>query len=124
MIYLKKWDVVIVLLALAVAGGLYFSGLLRANTPGGVAVVYVNGVEKARLSLLQDTQYRVETEQGYNVIVVKDGKAEIIDADCPDKICVNHKAISLQHESITCLPHKVVVEIEGGNDNTVDVVAQ
>lgn len=112
------------LVALAVAGGLYFSGLLRADTPGGVAVVYVDGVEKARLSLLQDTQYRVETEHGYNIIEVKDGNAEIIDADCRDKICVNHKPVSFKNESITCLPHKVVVEIEGGKDNTVDAVAQ
>ncbi|MDD3570405.1 MAG: NusG domain II-containing protein [Lachnospiraceae bacterium] len=121
---MKRWDVVVVLVALAVAGGLYFSGLLRADTPGGVAVVYVNGVEKARLSLLQDTEYRVETEHGYNIVVVKDGKAEIIDADCPDKICVNHKPISFRKESITCLPHKVVVEIEGGNENSVDAVVQ
>jgi hypothetical protein len=121
---LKKWDVAVVVVALAVAGGLYFSGLLRADTPGGVAVVYVDGVEETRLSLLQDTQYRVETEHGYNIIVIKDGKSEIIDADCRDKICVNHKAISLKNESITCLPHKVVLEIEGGNDNTVDAVVQ
>lgn len=121
---MKKWDVVVVLAAFAIAGSLYFSGLLRADTPGGVAVVYVDGVEITRLSLLQDTQYRVETEQGYNVIEVKDGKAEIIDADCRDKICANHKPISLKNESIICLPHKVVVEIEGGNENTVDAVVQ
>ncbi|MEA5082783.1 MAG: NusG domain II-containing protein [Lachnospiraceae bacterium] len=121
---MKKWDVAVVLVALAVAGGLYFSGLLRANTPGGIAVVYVDGVEETRLSLLQDSEYRVETDHGYNLVVVKDGKAEIIDADCPDKICVNHKPISFRNESITCLPHKVVVEIEGGNNNAVDAVAQ
>jgi Uncharacterized protein conserved in bacteria len=121
---LKKWDFIIVFAILAVAGGLYFSGLLRADTPGGVAVVYVDGVEITRLSLLKDTEYRVETEHGYNVVKVEDGKAEIIDADCRDKICAKHKAISLKNESIICLPHKVVVEIEGGNENTVDAVVQ
>ena len=121
---MKKWDVAVVLVALVVAGGLYFSGFLRADTPGGIAVVYVDGVAETRLSLLHNGEYRVETEHGYNLVVVKDGKAEIIDADCPDKICVNHKPISLKNESISCLPHKVVVEIEAGNDNAVDAVAQ
>lgn len=121
---MKKWDIVVVVGALVIAGGLYFSGFLRADTPGAVAVIYVDGVEEKRLSLLEDGEYKVETEQGYNLVVVKDGKAEISDADCRDKICVNHKPISLQNESIACLPHKVVVEIEGGSKNAVDAVVQ
>ena len=37
----------------------------------------------------------------------------MIEADCPDLICVHHKPISRQGESIVCLPHKVIVEVTG-----------
>ncbi len=48
----------------------------------------------------------------------------MISADCPDQICVNHGAVSKENESITCLPHKLIVEIHGGEKTDVDVVAQ
>ena len=44
-------------------------------------------------------------------------------ADCPDKLCVHQKAVSRDGESIICLPNKVVVSIEGGEDREMDAVA-
>ena len=34
------------------------------------------------------------------------------EADCPDKYCVKQGKIKNVGETIVCLPHKVVVEIE------------
>jgi hypothetical protein len=48
----------------------------------------------------------------YNVMIVEDNSINIIDADCPDKICVNHSSIENEGETIICLPHKLVVEIK------------
>lgn len=48
-----------------------------------------------------------------NVLRIRSGKASMIEADCPDLICVHHRPISRQGESIVCLPHKVVVEVTG-----------
>ena len=45
-------------------------------------------------------------------------------SDCHNQVCVNHKPISRSGESIICLPHKVVVQIEGGKEADVDAVAQ
>lgn len=47
-----------------------------------------------------------------NILVIEDGRANMIWADCPDKICVNMKAISNMGESIVCMPEKIVVTIE------------
>ena len=41
-----------------------------------------------------------------NRLVIEDGKADMVWADCPDKLCVNQKAISREGESIICLPNK------------------
>ena len=43
--------------------------------------------------------------------VIKDGKAWVKEADCPDKICAKHRPISRSGESIICLPHKLVITV-------------
>jgi hypothetical protein len=48
----------------------------------------------------------------YNVMLIEDNCVNIIDADCPDKVCVNHSSIESVGETIICLPHKLVVEIK------------
>ena len=53
----------------------------------------------------------IECEDGYNKIIIKDGKVSVEEADCNAKICVNKGEISKVNESIICLPHKLVVRI-------------
>ncbi len=48
-----------------------------------------------------------------NVLKIQAGQASMIEADCPDLLCVHHKPISKQGESIVCLPHKVIVKVTG-----------
>ena len=86
--------------------------------------MYIDGKKVQEISLDQEGEYTFETEDGgYNVLLIKDGKAYMLEADCRDKICVNHSPIYRENESITCLLHKLVVEIEGGEKNNVDAVA-
>jgi len=53
----------------------------------------------------------------FNLIEVDSGKIRFLDADCPDKICVKNGWISEPGESIVCLPHKTIINIEGKNSN-------
>lgn len=62
-------------------------------------------------------------ERKANILSIKDGQADMTEADCPDKLCVHQKAISYQGESIVCLPNKVVVEIKGKERAPLDAVA-
>jgi hypothetical protein len=48
-----------------------------------------------------------------NRLVIKDSEADILSADCPDKVCVHERKIRYAGETLVCLPNKVVVEIEG-----------
>lgn len=48
----------------------------------------------------------------YNLIVVRPGSIGITDADCPDKLCVNMGFRDSAIMPITCLPNKVVIQIE------------
>ena len=76
------------------------------------------------LSAYDESTVTIETENGTNEIEIKDGKVSMVYADCRDQICVNHVPINKEHESIICLPHKVVVEIENGEENDMDVVVK
>ena len=62
-----------------------------------------------------------DTDTGFiNTLVIENGKADMISADCPDKLCVKQHAISSNGETIVCLPNKVVVEIEDGESSQFD----
>ena len=59
-----------------------------------------------------------------NRLLIRDGVADMIEADCPDKLCVHQKAISKTGETIVCLPNKVVAEIVGSDESELDSVAK
>lgn len=97
------------------------------STEGDYAVINRNGAEYARYPLSSDRVVRIgEDGPGYNVINIEDGKVYISDADCPDRICADHRAISRTGESIICLPHKLSVTIESSEPGSsgIDEISQ
>ena len=91
---------------------------------GSFAVVTVNGSETARYSLSEDAEIRLESENGgFNILVIKNGKADITEASCPDHVCVDQRSISKTGEAITCLPNKTVITVDGEEDAEMDFVS-
>lgn len=108
--FIAKSDIFLLVAIMLIAGVAYF---LYAcfQKDGYMARVMVDGKEIAILSLSDDISYEVNTEKGNNRVVIQDGKVIVQEADCPDKICVKHKAIDKVGETIICLPHNLVVEV-------------
>lgn len=123
----KKKNDVILIAAILVAALLCCGGIWiyqQMNTKEPTAVVTIDGTIYGRYSLEENRTERIELTDGfYNVLEIKDGKADIIEASCPDKICVDHRSVSKNGETIVCLPNKVVVEIENGEDLQLDAVS-
>ena len=119
---MKRLDVWIIVICLAAAGLLYASGLFAPGAAGGTAVITQDGEELARLPL--DAGAEFITPDGGNRVVVAAGAAYMAEASCPDQVCVNQGQISREGEAIVCLPHRLVVEIVGGEAADVDAVAQ
>jgi len=118
---LKKGDIIIGAVAVAAAGILYFSGVLRPEGDGAKAVVTIDGKVHSHYSLEDDETVKIDIDDvGFNSFKIENGKVDMLEADCRDGICVDHKPISLDGETIICLPHKLVIEIEGGEEATVD----
>lgn len=117
---LKKKDLILVLIILCVAG---LTVLVRTYIGGAGAnkvVVKVDGAIQGVYSLSEDRE--IEINEGTNILKIKNGQADMVEADCPDQLCVNQKPISLNHESLICLPNRVVVEVESKEDSRYDAV--
>ena len=121
---MKKNDFLLILCILILAGGVLLWNNLVKGEPGGKAVVYIDGEVSATYDLNQPGKYSIDTEKGQNLLVIKDGKADMSEADCPDGLCVKQHGIQKTGETIVCLPHRVVIEIEGGQMNELDGVTQ
>lgn len=122
---LAKNDIIVIAVILAVAAASW-SGMRawqRENTKTPTAVVTVDGAEFGRFLLREDVTEKIELPDGsYNILEIKNGKARVTEASCPDGICVNHRAVSRQGETIVCLPNKVVVEIQNGAEPDLDSI--
>ena len=52
----------------------------------------------------------VEYQGHYNKIQIDKNSIKIIDADCPDKLCVNMGELRRNAPPIVCLPHHLVIQ--------------
>ena len=113
-------DICLIAALLLVSGVLYL--VINANsTPGGEAVVRVKGETVASYSLSEDGIYPLNG--GTNILVIEDGSAYISEADCPDKYCMEQGRIRYTGQCLTCLPNKLTVTVEGGEDDGIDFVS-
>lgn len=121
---LKKWDIILIASALAVSA-VFLICLSRFSSDGDFILVKVDNFTVAELPLHQDIKYEIETDNGIsNILEISNGEARMLSADCPDKICMNHKSISKQNDTIVCLPNKVLITVVSETENDVDGVAK
>ena len=91
---------------------------------GSAIAVTVDGQLYGTYTLSESREIPIELDGGIsNVIVIEDGAAYMKDADCPDKLCMRQGAISRDGQTIVCLPHKLVVEVIGGEKEAYDSIS-
>lgn len=111
-------DVCLIFIFLLVSLLLYFV-VSYGGKLGRKVVVSVEGVQIGEYSLAMDGEYTLN--DGSNFLVVEDGSARVISANCPNKLCVKQGVIRYTGQCITCLPNKLTVTVVGGDDS-VDIV--
>lgn len=119
----RRRDLILLAVLLLIGAVMLGYWMLRPADLNGVAEVSVDGKVVMELPLKTDTEVVIDGYGGgENTLVIQDGKADMVSASCPDGICVRHRAISADGESIICLPNRVVVTIRGGEEGVVDAV--
>lgn len=109
----KIW--IAVLLSVVLLGLLGFFALSRLGG-GTIAVITVDGQEYKRIDLSRVTEsydIEIDTKYGHNTVHVEPGCIAVTQANCPDGICVAQGAIDRGGVPIICMPHRLVVKIEG-----------
>ena len=119
--YRKKriHDIVLGLALLIVAMTLFVVDITKASNDDGnkTVVISIDGEKKSEYPLKEDGVYLLEgSHLGTNKLVIKDGKAYIEEASCPDKQCMKQGKISKAGEMLVCLPNRVVIKIVDANE--------
>ena len=114
--------IAVLLLIVVLAGAAFF--FLRGE--GDSVTVSVDGKHYGTYPLHADLTLSIRTGEGgdqENLLVIRDGKALVESATCPDGICAAHKPISREGESIVCLPHRVVITVHTTDGEEPDIIA-
>lgn len=125
---MKKGDkiaaiLIVLLIVISTIGTLVYKQYVKSNH--NFAVIKLDGkvIQTIDLnSVKAQKEWKVYDKAGnYNLIEILPGKIRVKDADCPDKICVKSGWISQGGQMAVCLPHKLIINIEG-KSKTVDSV--
>ena len=123
---IRKADIALAaVLLLFCAGTAWFA--YGSGSDGADIEISVDGKLYGTYSLSKDDVIDIDTDLGHNQVTVKDGKAFMSQADCPDGYCMEQGHISHNHQTLVCLPHKLVVEISNDSENEtseeIDIVS-
>lgn len=114
--YIKKADIILALILLVAGFGSL--ALLRSNTAEELkAVVYYEGeaIDTIDLSAKGEFSMKYDLGENYNIVKYNNGSIWIEDTDCPGKDCMQFGKISKSGQVIICAPHKLLIQITGGD---------
>lgn len=112
--------IVLVIIFIAVFIGLRNSFAEKTNTVEIIQdgnIIYTLDLDESEDELIQ-----VDFQGHKNIIQIKDKKISIIEADCPDKICVNMGILKSAFTPIVCLPNHLVIQYVN-DDEKIDATA-
>ena len=123
----KTADIVLIVLLVVFAGVFYFILGTQggSGTLGDMVVIRINGSDYSKMPLSEDNEIDIHDTNGTrtNTLRIENGRAIMVYAACPDKLCVERGAVSRSGEIIICLPNRVVVEIIG-KQSEYDAIVQ
>lgn len=122
---MTKADLVLIGILLLIGITCFIAVRLLVQKGGAAVRILSDGELYGTYRLTNDREIPIQKEgQVVNILKISDRKARMIQADCPDQLCVHQKAICRQGETIVCLPNKIVVEIEGEQDAGMDSISR
>lgn len=116
-------DLVLIGLIVGLSGLAAWFGARRgaADSAPGKAVLYANERRVQEIDLATPGRFAID---GGLVVEVRDGKVAIVEADCPNQVCVKTGWIRRPGEVIACVPNKVLVEVEASRLAQADAIVR
>jgi hypothetical protein len=122
-----KNDLIFLLVLVILACGMFAFFYVWNADEGNRVEITIDGAVFGDYLLSEDAEISIPDGNGTvtNILRISDGVAKMIEADCPDKLCMHQSAISISGENIVCLPNKVVCTvIDDAGDDGYDAVVQ
>ncbi|MBO4234959.1 MAG: NusG domain II-containing protein [Firmicutes bacterium] len=119
---IKKADIILFLFLILLGIVLTVASLVGGSDTNTV-VVKVDGKVYGTYSISKDQTIKIEKDDHYNLIEIKDGKVKMAESNCHNQLCVKQGAISSGNMPIVCLPNRVIVNISGEEDD-IDVITR
>lgn len=107
---------ILAVFCIAVCVAVYKGGAVE----GSNITITVDGEVYGTYSLLEEQKIVIEDEDTKNIVEIKGGEAYMLEASCPDQLCVDQNEISFDKEAIICLPNKVVVTVSSDIESDLD----
>ena len=112
----KTWTLIFAALLIICAAA--FLLLKGSGGHGTIAVIRVDGeiyekIDLGAVAVAYDME--IQTEFGYNKLHIEHDGISVTGADCRDHICMDRGKVSRAGVPIVCLPHRLTIEIEGGD---------
>ena len=100
------------------------AALILGQAEADMALVYQDGalIDSIDLSVVSEPYSFSVGESAYNVVEVELGRIRVSDANCYDRSCVRQGWASGGAVPLVCLPHRLVITLEGGVAPDVDAI--
>ncbi len=113
------------LAVLFLSGIILTIGIYHYSNVGQFIRITRDGTVIGTYALEEDQLIPIEENSAtINVICISDGRAYMKEASCPDGLCIRQGAIEKEGQAIVCLPHKLVVEVYGEDEQEYDAVSR
>jgi len=123
---MKRSDRIAGVIVLVAVAALIVGWLVMHRTNGSVATVRVDGKIVATVDLALTTPRTLRAAGALGPLVIAtDGRGSIrvVEATCPDQICVRTSPARSPGDQIICVPNRMVITVEHGKAQ-IDALAQ
>ena len=111
---MKKFDLIIIVSVLLISALTYIFMNFSAKSDTVYAVITIDGKEVQKITLddpLQDIT--IENRYGTNKIEISSDGVSVVYSDCTSQTCVHTGKITRTGQIIACLPHHLMISLEG-----------
>ncbi len=122
---INKVDRIVALAILVISGLLWALFLVNGSGRAQAIVIEVDSKLYARYRMAEIEAHgktmEISTKYGKNELYISKEGAQITFSNCPDKACSLQGKITKPGQRIVCVPHRLVIYIEG--ENSFDTIS-
>lgn len=123
---MKKKDFILIAFIFAIIVSLLgYVKFKDAKQTASFVQIYKNNELYKEIPLDEDAEFTIKDGEFENKIKIHDNGVEVVEANCPDKVCVKTGFINKPSQSIVCIPNKINIKIiDEKSDDKIDAIVQ